>query len=90
MSGAVVDVSTPAGAFSAIPVSMGRPELDVTHAGIATDPGDHAMGFDHELPVERNHAMQAWFSGAAKNVVKAQLFAAGVRLNLVLSSYHLG
>jgi len=34
--------------------------------------------------------MQAWFSGAAKNVVKAQLFAAGVRLNLVLSSYHLG
>ena len=90
MSGAAVDVSTPAGVFSAIPVSMGRPELDVTHAGIATDPGDHAMGFDHEVPVERNHAMQAWFSGAAKNVVKAQLFAAGVRLNLVLSSYHLG
>ncbi len=90
MSGAAVDVSTPAGVFSAIPVSMGRPELDVTHAGIATEPGDHAMGFDHELPVERNHAMQTWFSGAAKNVVKAQLFAAGVRLNLVLSSYHLG
>ena len=90
MSGPVVEVSTPAGAFSAIPVSMGHPELDLTHAGIAMDPGDHAMGFDHEVPVERNHAMQAWFSGAAKNVVKAQLFAAGVRLNLVLSAYHLG
>src|SRR5439155_322160 len=57
MSGAVVDVSTPAGAFSAIPVSMGHPELDVTHAGIATDPGDHAMGFDHEVPVQRNQTM---------------------------------
>src|SRR5207249_595948 len=65
MSGPVAEVSTPAGAFSAIPVSMGHPELDLTHAGIATDPGDHAMGFDHEVPVERNHAMQAWFSGDA-------------------------
>jgi hypothetical protein len=90
MSGEVVEVSTPAGTFSSIPVSMGRPELDMTHAGIAADPGDRAMGLDHELPVERNHAMQAWFSGTAKNVVKSQMFAAGMRLNLVLSSYHLG
>ena len=90
MSGEAVDVSTPAGTFPSIPVSMGRPELDLTHAGITTDPVDHAMGLDHEVPVERNHAMQAWFSGTAKNVVKAQMFAAGMRLNLVLSSYHLG
>ncbi|MCI4371934.1 MAG: hypothetical protein L3J78_04725, partial [Thermoplasmata archaeon] len=90
MSGEAVDVATPAGTFSSIPVSMGRPELDLTHAGIAADPVDHAMGLDHELPVERDHALQVWFSGTAKNVVKAQMFAAGIRLNLVLSSYHLG
>ena len=90
MSGEAVDVSTPAGTFSSIPVSMGRPELDLTHAQITSDPADRAIGLDHEVPVERNHAMQAWFSGTAKNVVKVQMFAAGMRLNLVLSSYHLG
>src|SRR5207247_1670982 len=40
MSGPVAEVSTPAGAFSAIPVSMGHPELDLTPAGIAPDPCD--------------------------------------------------
>jgi hypothetical protein len=89
MSGPSEDVSTPAGTFAAIPVSMGRPELDVTHAGMATDPPETAMGLDHEMPVERHHAAQAWYSGTVKNVVQMQLFAAGMRLNLVLSSYHL-
>jgi hypothetical protein len=88
-SGEAADVSTPAGSFPSIPVSMGHPDPDV-RAGLTPDPADRAIGLDHEVPVEWNHSVQAWFSGSAKNVVKMQLFAAGMRLNLVLSSYHLG
>jgi hypothetical protein len=90
MSGEEADIVTPAGTFAAIPVSIGHPELDVAPPGMTADPVDRAMGFDHEMPIGRDHATQAWFSGAAKNVVKAEMFEGGMRLNLVLRSYHLG
>ncbi len=51
---------------------------------------DHAIGFGHEVPVERDQASVAWFSGTAKNVVQAYVFVLGFRLNLSLKSYHLG
>ena len=88
MSGATEDVSTPAGTFPAIPVSMGRPEIMAGRPGIVSDPSDRALGFDHEMPVEPLHSAQTWYSGAVKNVVKFHLFTAGMRLNLILSSYH--
>ena len=88
-SGATEDVSTPAGTFPAIPVSMGRPEILSGRPGIVSAPSDPAIGFDHEMPVEPLHSAQTWYSGTVKNVVKFHLFTAGMRLNLVLSSYHI-
>jgi hypothetical protein len=89
-SGEVADVTTPAGTFTSIPISAGRPAPDVASAPASTPSTDHAMGFGHEVPVERDHASVAWFSGTAKNVVQAYVFALGFRLNLALKSYHLG
>ena len=56
---------------------------------IVSAPSDPAIGFDHEMPVEPLHSAQTWYSGTVKNVVKFHLFTAGMRLNLVLSSYHI-
>ncbi len=89
-SGEVAALTTPAGTFSAIPVSAGRPEPDVASNPAAVPSTDHAIGFGHEVPVERDQASVAWFSGTAKNVVQAYVFALGFRLNLSLKSYHLG
>src|SRR5437660_1145203 len=89
VSGATEDVSTPAGTFPAIPVSMGRPEILSGRPGIVSAPSDPALGFDHEMPVEPLHSAQTWYSGTVKNVVKFHLFTDGMRLNLVLSSYHI-
>src|SRR5207237_1352553 len=81
--------ATTAGTFPAIPVSMGRPEILSGRPGIVSAPSDPAIGFDHEMPVEPLHSAQTWYSGTVKNVVKFHLFTAGMRLNLVLSSYHI-
>lgn len=89
-SGDAEAVATPAGTFSAIPVSVGHPEPEVASATPSEASVNHAMGFDHEIPVERNHASVAWFSGTAKNIVQAYVFTLGFRLNLTLKSYHLG
>jgi len=84
MSGETEDVTTPAGTFASIPVRIGVPAIVRAQA----DPADSAMGLDHEVPVARDHSVQMWFSGAAKNVVKTELFAGLIRVNLVLASYH--
>jgi hypothetical protein len=89
-SGEVETVATPAGTFSSIPISVGHPELDLARAAPSEASVDHAMGFEHEIPVERDRGSVAWFSGTAKNVVQASVFTLGFRLNLALKSYHLG
>jgi hypothetical protein len=89
-SGDAEAVVTPAGTFTAISVSVGHPALDVASAPPSEASTDHAMGFDHETPVERDHASVAWFSGTAKNIVQAHVFTLGFRLNLTLKSYRLG
>jgi hypothetical protein len=89
-SGEMETVTTPAGTFTSIPVSAGSPRLDVASAPASVATADHAMGFDHEIPGERDRATVAWFSGTVKNVVQSYVFALGFRLNLTLKSYHLG
>jgi len=40
--------------------------------------------------MERHGGAEAWFSEAAKNVVKASVTVGGIRVQLVLASYHVG
>jgi hypothetical protein len=88
-SGEVETVTTPAGTFSSIPVSAGNPKLDMASLPTSVASTDPAMELGRELPV-RDHTSVAWFSGAAKNVVQAQVLVLSFRLNVALKSYHLG
>jgi hypothetical protein len=87
VSGASEDVVTPAGTFQSIPVWLGPPHVGIL--GATRAPG-LADGMDEDVPVLREHAAGAWFSGSAKNVVKVSFDTADAHLDLTLTEYHLG
>jgi len=87
MSGAPEAIVTPAGTFPSIPVRIGLPHIDREQA---SDHTEGAEGLDHDVPVARDHSVEAWWSGTAKNVVQIRFAAWGSGVNLVLTSYHLG
>lgn len=87
MSGAAEDIETPAGTFPSIPVRIGLPALGRAET---SDLMDVAAGLDHDVPVPRDHFVETWFSGTAKNVVKVSLFLGGFKVDLALGAYHLG
>lgn len=86
ISGAAEDIETPAGTFPSIPVRIGLPALD---RAATSDLLDVAAGLDQDVLVPRDHSVETWFSGAAKNVVKVSLYLGGFKVDLALSAYHL-
>jgi len=85
VSGTAEDIVTPAGTFSAIPVRAGAHVMERT-----PDPGDALSCVADDRAMERHGGAEAWFSEAAKNVVKASVTVGGIRVQLVLASYHVG
>lgn len=84
-SGTAEDIMTPAGTFSAIPVRIGQPHVVLL---ASPDAFDVAAGLEEDMPVPREHATEAWFSGTAKNVVMVTFITGGYRLDLALTDYH--
>ena len=87
MSGASMDVTTPAGTFSAIPVRLALPGADLR---TVDDRLGVVMGLGTDAFVEPRVPVETWFNGTAKNVVQAVGRAGGLRVDAVLASYHVG
>ncbi len=84
-SGVFEDVTTPAGTFSAIPVRVGLPVLDL---GTTTDQMAFAMRLGDDGFGEPHTAVEAWFNGDVGNVVKAETLLDGMHVEIELTSYH--
>jgi len=87
VSGSSQDIVTPAGTFESIPVWLGLPSIGAFAPVRAPGLAD---GLDEDMPVPREHATAAWFSGSAKNVVKLAFDTGDAHLDLALTEYHLG
>ncbi len=83
-SGMVEDVTTPAGTFSAIPVRLTLPTLDV----VTNDRLTPAMGIGADGWMEPRVPAVAWFSAAVGNVVKAATPFGGSRIVTELTAFH--
>ncbi len=84
-SGTFEDVTTPAGTFSAIPVRVGLPVLDL---GTTTDQMAFAMRLGDDGFGEPHTAVEAWFNGDVGNIVKAVTLLDGLHVEIELTSYH--
>ncbi|TLZ74895.1 MAG: hypothetical protein E6K14_02230 [Methanobacteriota archaeon] len=84
-SGMFEDVTTPAGTFSAIPVRVGLPLMDL---GTTTDQMAFAMRLGDDGIGEPHAPVEAWFNGDVGNVVKAVTVLDGLHVQIELTSYH--
>src|SRR6266568_1122019 len=84
-SGMFEDVTTPAGTFSAIPVRVGLPRMDL---GTTTDQMAFAMRLGDDGFGEPHAPVEAWFNGGVGNVVKAVTPLDGLHVQIELTSYH--
>src|SRR6266508_3972887 len=84
-SGMFEDVTTPAGTFSAIPVRVGLPLMDL---GTTTDQMAFAMRLGDDGFGEPHAPVEAWFNGDVGNVVKAVTPLDGLHVRIELTSYH--
>jgi len=82
-SGMLEDVTTPAGTFSAIPVRLTLPPLEITPDDRLTP----AMGIGADGWMEPRVPAVAWFSGDVGNVVKAATPFAGARVVTELTAF---
>jgi hypothetical protein len=83
-SGMLEDVTTPAGTFSAIPVRLTLPPLDIAPDDRLTP----AMGIGADGWMEPRVPAEAWFSADVGNVVKAATPLAGTRIVTELTAFH--
>jgi hypothetical protein len=84
-SGLIMDVTTPAGTFSAIPVRFALPTLDVGTTDGQLTP---AMGIGADGWIDPRVPAVAWFSGDVGNVVKAVTVFGGARIVTELAAFH--
>jgi len=84
-SGIFEDVTTPAGTFSAIPVGVGLPVIEL---GTTTDQMAFAMRLGDDGFGDLHAPVAAWFNGDVGNVVKVATLVDGLHVQIELTSYH--
>ena len=82
-SGTAENVTTPAGTFRAIPV-----RVFLAMPGPIDDHKEMAMNLGNDEAIEHRAPAELWFSGTVKGVVQATMTIRGVRVEAVLTSYH--